>query len=147
MMSPAPERAGGRASSHADADMIRRAFATWNEEGPQALVERFWHEDAVYREMPGADAGVFRGRDAALERMQSILSLVGPIEVLLEDLIEAEDGRFVALVRMAGEASASAPPYTQSFGIVHRVRDGRIAEADYYLDPAQALDATGVTRG
>ena len=131
-----------------DADMIRRAFETWNEEGPEALVERFWHEDAVYREMPGwPDAGVFRGRDAALERMQSIVSLVGPIEVMLEDLIEAEDGRFVALVRMVGEASAGESSYTQSFGVVHRVRDGRVAEADYYLDPAQALDATGITRG
>lgn len=131
-----------------DADTIRRAFETWNEEGPEALVERFWHEDAVYREMPGwPDAGVFRGRDAALERMQSIVSLVGPIEVMLEDLIEAEDGRFVALVRMLGEANAGESSYTQSFAVVHRVRDGRVAEADYYLDPAQALDATGITRG
>ena len=95
----------------------------------------------------GRIAGVFRGRDAALERMQSIVSLVGPIEVMLEDLIEAEDGRFVALVRMVGEASAGESSYTQSFAVVHRVRDGRVAEADYYLDPAQALDATGITRG
>jgi ketosteroid isomerase-like protein len=146
-MSPAPERAGDRTSSAADADMIRRAFATWNEEGPAALVERFWHEDAVYREMPGADEGVFRGRDAALERMESILSLVGPIEVLLEDLVEAPDGRFVALVRMVGGGAEGGAPYTQSFAVVHRVRDGRVAEADYYLDPAQALDATGIGRG
>jgi ketosteroid isomerase-like protein len=104
-MAPAPERAGGRSASQADADLIRRAFAAWNEEGPEALVERFWHEDAVYREMPGAEGGVFHGRDAALERMQSIVSLVGPIEVLVEDLIEAQDGRFVALVRIVGEAS------------------------------------------
>jgi ketosteroid isomerase-like protein len=90
---------------------------------------------------------VFRGREAALERMESILSLVGPIEVLLEDLLETPDGRFVALVRMVGGGTESAPPYTQSFAVVHRVRDGRVAEADYYLDPAQALDATGITRG
>ncbi len=134
--------------SQTDADMIRRAFEAWNDEGPEALVERYWTEDAVYREMPGwPDAGVFVGRDAALERMQSIVELVGPLEVRLEDLIEAADGRFVAIVSMVGDAAEGDAPYTQSFAVVHRVRDGRVAEADYYLDPAHALDATGITRG
>ena len=127
--------------------MIRRAFETWNEEGPKAVVERFWTEDAVYREMPGwPDAGEFRGREAALERMQSLVDLVGPIEVRIEELIEADDGRLVAVVHMVGEAGPSESSYTQSFAVVHRVRDGRVAEADYYLDPAQALEAAGITR-
>jgi ketosteroid isomerase-like protein len=144
---PAPQ--GRRpAVSQTNADIVRRAFETWNEEGPEAVVERFWTEDAVYREMPGwPDAGVFRGRDAALERMQSVVDLVGPIEVRLEDLIEADDGRLVAIVRMVGEPGPSESSYTQTFAVVHRVRDGRVAEADYYLDPAQALEATGITGG
>jgi ketosteroid isomerase-like protein len=134
-------------SSQADADTIRRAFETWNEEGAEAVVERFWTEDAVYREMPGwPDAGVFRGRAAVLERMRSLVEFLGPIEVQLEELIEADDGRLVAIVRMVGETSEPSTSYTQSFAVVHRMREGRVAEADYYLDPAQALDATGISR-
>ena len=103
--------------------MLRRAFEVWNESGPEALVERFWAEDAVYREGPGwPDAGVFKGRAAALKRMQSVVELVGPIEVSLEELIDAGEGRFVACVRMVGESAASDPPYTQSFAVVQRVR-------------------------
>jgi ketosteroid isomerase-like protein len=140
----APERRRP-ALSQTDADMIRRAFETWNDEGPEALVERFWAEDAVYRELPGwPDAAIFQGREAALERMRSVVDLVGPIEVRLEDLIEADDGRLVAIVRMVGESGPSQL-YTESFAVVHRVRDGRVVEADYYLDPAQALDAAGIT--
>jgi ketosteroid isomerase-like protein len=130
--------------SQEDADRIRRAYEVWNESGPAAVTDQFWAEDAVYREGPGwPNAGVFRSRAAALARMQSLIDLVGPIEVRLDDLIDVGDGRYVACTRMIGGAESDAP-YTQSFAVVHRLRDGLIVEADYYLDRAQALDAVGL---
>jgi len=131
--------------SQEDAERIRRAYEVWNESGPVAVTEEFWAEDAVYREGPGwPDAGVYRGRGAALEGMQSLIDLLGPIEVRLDDLIEVGDGRFVACTRIVGRGADDAP-YTQSFAVVHRLRDGLIVEADYYLDRAQALEAVGLT--
>jgi ketosteroid isomerase-like protein len=131
--------------SQEDADNIRRAYAVWNESGPAAVTDQFWAEDAVYREGPGwPNAGVFRGREAALARMRSLIELLGPIEVRLDELIDLGDGRFVACTRMVGEG-ASESPYTQSFAVVHRLRDGLIVEADYYLDRAQALEAVGLS--
>jgi len=125
--------------------MIRRAYEVWNESGPAALTEQFWAEDAVYREGPGwPDAGVFRGRAAALARMQTLIDAVGPIKVRLDELIDVGDGRFVACTRMVGESAASDPPYTQSFAVMQRLRDGLVIEADYYLDRAQALEAVGL---
>ncbi len=83
--------------SRQDADTIRRAYQVWNESGPAAVTEQFWAEDAIYREGPGwPDAGVYRGRAAALERMQSLVGLLGPIAVHFDELIEVGDGRFVA---------------------------------------------------
>jgi ketosteroid isomerase-like protein len=130
--------------SQEDADSIRRAHEVWNESGPAAVTDQFWAEDAVYREGPGwPNAGLYRGRAAALARMQDLVDLLGPIEVHLDDLIEVGDGRFVACTRMVGQ-SASDAPYTRSFAVVHRLRDGLIVEADYYLDRAQALQAVGL---
>ncbi len=131
--------------SQEDADRIRRAYEVWNESGPAAVTERFWAEDVVYREGPGwpDGGGVFRGRAAALARMQTLIDLVGPIKVRVEELIEVGDGRFVACTRMVGESAASGP-YTESFAVVHRLRDGLVIEADYYLDRAQALEAVGL---
>ena len=130
--------------SVADAERIRRAYEVWNESGPAAVTDQFWAEDAVYREGPGwPDAGVYRGRAAALERMQSLIELVGPIEVRLEELIDVGDGRFIACTSMVGEGANA--PYTQSFAVLHRLRDGLIVEADYYLDRAQALEAAGLS--
>jgi uncharacterized protein len=131
--------------SQEDADTIRRAFETWNESGPAAVIERFWAEDAVYREGPGwPDAGVYKGRAAALERMQRLVELAGPIEVRLDDLVDLGDGRLVACVRTVGEDTAGQAPYTQSFAVVQRLRDGLVVEADYYLDRAAALQAVGL---
>jgi ketosteroid isomerase-like protein len=129
--------------SQEDADTVRRAYEVWNESGPEALTDQFWAEDAVYREGPGwPNAGVYRGRAAALARMQSLIGLLGPIEVRLDELIEVGDGRFVACTSMVGQGADA--PYTQSFAVVQRVRDGLIVEADYYLDRTQALQAVGL---
>jgi ketosteroid isomerase-like protein len=129
-----------------DAALIRRAYEVWNESGPAAVTEQFWAEDAVYREAPGwPDAGVFVGRAAALARMESLVELVGPITVHLDELIDVGDGRFVANTRMVGESARGNPPYTREFAVVHRLRDGLVVEADYYLDRSQALDSVGLS--
>jgi ketosteroid isomerase-like protein len=134
-----------QAMSHDDAATVRRAYELWNESGPAAVIDRFYAEDAVYREAPGwPDAGVFSGREAALQRMLSLIELAGPIKVQIDDLIELDDGRFVACVRNVGQGEGSETPYTQSFAVVHRLRGGLIVEADYYLDRAAALEAVGL---
>jgi ketosteroid isomerase-like protein len=131
--------------SQEDAERIRRAYEVWNESGPEAVTERFWAEDAVYREGPGwPDAGVFKGRAAALARMQALIELIGPIKIRLDDLIDVGDGRFVACTSMVGEAATSDAPYTRSFAVVQRLHDGLVVEADYYLDRGQALEAVGL---
>jgi ketosteroid isomerase-like protein len=127
-----------------DAATIRRAYEVWNDRGPAAVTDEFWAEDAVYREGPGwPNAGVYRGRAAALARMEALIELLGPIEVRLDDLIEANDGRLVACTQIVGQSATDAP-YTRSFAVVHRLHDGLIVEADYYLDRAQALEAAGL---
>ena len=131
--------------SQNDAATVRRAFELWNESGPAAVIDQFWAEDAVYREGPGwPEAGVYQGRAAALERLQSLVELVGPLEVRLDELIELDDGRLIACARLLGPDAASLAPYTDSFAVVHRLRHGLIVEADYYLDRAAAFEAVGL---
>ena len=130
--------------SEDDAERIRRAYEVWNESGPAAVWSLFWANGAVYREGPGwPNAGVYTGRAAALSRMQELIDLAGSIEVRLDDLLDVGDGRFIACTSMVGEGADA--PYTQSFAVLHRLRDGLIVEADYYLDRAQALEAAGLS--
>src|SRR4029453_40298 len=116
--------------SHEDAATVRRAFEVWNESGPAAVIDEFWAEDAVYREGPAwAQPGVYQGRAAALERMQSLVELAGPLEVRLAALSERDAGPLPACVRLVGPDPASLAPYTGSFAVVHRLRHGLIVEA------------------
>ena len=129
-----------------DAATVRRAFEVWNESGPAAVIDRFWAEDAVYREGPGwPEPGVYHGRAAALERMQTLVELAGPLQVRLDELIELDDGRLIACVRLVGPDAPSLAPYTDTFAVVHRLRDGLVVEADYYLDRAAAFEAVGLS--
>ena len=86
---------------------------------------------------PGWPNAVFRGHAAALTRMQSLVDLVGPIEVHLDDLIDVPDGRFVASTIVGQE-----PTRLQSFAVVHMYND-LVIEADYYLDHAQDVASRG----
>jgi ketosteroid isomerase-like protein len=109
------------------------------------VTQQFWASDAIYREWTGwPEPRVYEGSRAALARMRRLLDLVGPLKVQLDNVIEAEDGRIVACVHIVGEATAEAPS-TQSFAVVHRLWEGLIVEADYYLDPARGLRAVGLS--
>jgi hypothetical protein len=78
--------------------------------------------------------------------MQTLIDAVGPIKVRLDELIDVADGRFVAWTRMGGESAASDPPYTQSFAVVQRLRDGLVIEAEYYLDGGRPVWTTTAVR-
>jgi ketosteroid isomerase-like protein len=130
--------------SQENIELVRRAYDLWNQSGPAAVAERCWAEDAIYREWTGAtEPRVYKSRGAALARMRSLVELVGALEVSLDEILETEDGRVVAFVQIAGETTRESP-YTQSFAVVHRLRDGLIVEADYYLERADALNAAGL---
>jgi ketosteroid isomerase-like protein len=132
--------------SRENVETIRRAYEVWNESGPAAVTEHSGRKTPSTAKGPGwPNASVYRGRSAALAHMQALVDLVGPIEVRLDELIEADDGRIVACTRIVGPGEPSDTPYTQSFAVVHRLRDGLIVEADYYLDRAQALQAAGLS--
>jgi ketosteroid isomerase-like protein len=45
---------------------------------------------------------------------------------------------------MLGESATSDTPYTHTFAVMQRLRDGLVVEADYYLDRAAALEAVGL---
>ena len=78
--------------------------------------------------------------------MQTLVELAGPLQVRLDELLELDDGRLVACVRLVGPDAASLAPYTDTFAVVHRLRDGLVVEADYYLDRAAALEAVGLSK-
>ena len=82
-------------------------FGVWNEQGMEAMAERFWHPDIVWEEPARfPEAGVHHGRAACVRRMSERFVEVGEVK------IEVVDARLVgdqvlteAIIRGQGAAS------------------------------------------
>jgi ketosteroid isomerase-like protein len=62
-----------------------------------------------------------------------------------EKIIDAGDDRVVAVVRQSAIGKASGAPVEQRFGIVLTLRRGQVIEQRHYIDPAEALEAVGLS--
>jgi ketosteroid isomerase-like protein len=88
-----------------------------------------WTERQVYEGAEGAQS-FFAEWTAAWEHW----------EVEVEELRDAGD-RVVAVLRQRGRSKVSGIPLDQSLAQVWTLRDGMLARADMYSDPAEALRA------
>lgn len=102
---------------------------------------RLWHEHVVYREDPRwPGAGVFEGRQAALARFRDYTAGIGDAHGRLVEVQVRGEHAFCS-VEVRGQGTASGAPVDHLWGYLVRVRDGRIAEIQAYLDPEAARAA------
>jgi ketosteroid isomerase-like protein len=89
-------------------------------------------------------SAVYRGSRA----WTKYFSFIGEIweEWRVEDaeLLDAQDGRLVAITRMSGTGVRSGGTVERTFGLVFSFRDGQITRLDGYDDPHAALMAAGL---
>jgi ketosteroid isomerase-like protein len=79
------------------------------------------------------------GPDAIRQMFEVMEQAFTQIEWVPERVLEAPDGRFVALVRMTATGGGSGVALDEPVAIVASFRDGRIAEGTMYMDRKQAL--------
>ena len=89
-------------------------------------------------------SAVYRGTRA----WTSYLSVMGEIweDWRVEDavLLDAQDGRLVAITRMSGTGVRSGGSVERTFGLIFSFRDDQITRLDGYDDPHAALMAAGL---
>jgi ketosteroid isomerase-like protein len=76
--------------------------------------------------------------------LQDWIDTFDGFEMELLKLIDAGDGKVVALERFAGRAKRSGVQTDQTIGDVFTIRDGMIAAGREYLSLDQALEAAGL---
>jgi ketosteroid isomerase-like protein len=132
--------------SQENVEWVRAAHRAWNEGGPAALAETFWHPEIVWHEPPETPgAGVYRGRQEVLRYFEQFMDVMGKLRIEEEDVIAADDSLAVAVVRLVGTAPSSGVPVELPVTHVYRLdTDHRAVEVRAYLDPQQALEAVGL---
>ena len=123
---------------------VEDAYRAFAHEGLDRFLEH-WTDDLDHRSIEGApdDRGPIHGKDAMRAYVQEIDTFdefnIEPVE-----LIDAEGGVVVAVVRYGGRAKLSGIETDETFGAVFTIRDRKIARGREYRSREQALEAAGL---
>ena len=112
-----------------------------------ALTE-FWDPEIDWRAIEGApdDVGEMRGREAVRRYLQDWVDTFDGLTVVAEELLELDDRRVVAVLRVSGRAKLSGIETELRLAVVYSLRDGKIVRGREYIDREQALEAVGVAK-
>ncbi len=129
-------------------EIVRRMAEAWNEAGWEGVADQNlldpeveYHDDSRW---PEARSTV--GPSALVERFREVMDVLGKdARVQLEEVLDAGGDTVVMIFRFTGEARASGLHLEYRWGFVCRVNEQRIAYIHAYLDPAEALEAAGLS--
>lgn len=130
-------------------EIVRQVFETFSE-GVERGDYGGWFESAHVAEdlewiTPGVGLGTYRGRAAFLEFMAIWTEDSEAWSFELERLIDAGDDRVVGLFLQTATGRASGVPVELHQGLVYELEGGRVIRIRNYFDPADALEAAGLS--
>jgi ketosteroid isomerase-like protein len=129
--------------SQENADLVRRAFDAWNRDD-WATLERCHHPDVIIV-APGGwpEADGARGWQETRQQYERLKDAWGVERNEIDEIRVIDDQVFVRF-RWITSGRASGVEQELLMANVATVRDGRLLEIQYFLDPAKALKAAGL---
>jgi ketosteroid isomerase-like protein len=89
-------------------------------------------------------SGVYRGADSVRAALVSFMTEWENFGFEIEDVIEADYGRVLTLVRLTGRGRRSGIPLDFRETTNSTIREGKVAHVREYYDRKQALEAVGL---
>ena len=125
--------------------VVREALAAFSRGGMDAM-DDFLDPDIEWRAVEGAldDVGEMLGRDLVRAYMQDWYEAFDGLAVEVEEIIDAGDGRVVALQQVTGRGKTSGVETRLRYAVVYTVRNGRLISAREYISRKRALEAVGL---
>jgi len=123
-------------------ELVRSFYQAFNREG-QAGTLPFLHPDVVWDEsaLPARQPGVYRGHEGILELGRQNDELWAQIHGDVEQLIDAGDGKVVALLWARGRGKFTGETVELAIAHLWEIADGKGKRVKLYLDRAAALEA------
>jgi ketosteroid isomerase-like protein len=125
---------------------VEAALNAFAREGLDALAE-YWADDIDHRAIEGSvdDRGPMKGKDAVRAYVQDWLDTFDDLSVEPVELLDAGEGRVIAVLRLSGRAKLSGVETDLTYAAVYTIRDGKIARGREYAARAEAIEATGLS--
>ena len=132
--------------SQENVEIVRRGyeyFAATGEVRAEGTAPDFVWDMSKFRGWP--EQQTYEGREGARMFLRDWLEAWDGWELAVEEYHDAGD-KVVAIVRQRGRSKTSGLPVDMSFGMIWTIRDGKQARMEMYADPAEALEAVGLSK-
>jgi ketosteroid isomerase-like protein len=131
--------------SREDVAAVEAAYQALAVGGLDRFIEH-WTDDLDHRSIEGApdDRGPINGKTAMRAYLQDWFDMFDAYYVEQVELIDAGEGRVVAVLRFGGRAKLSGIETAQMLGAVFTIRGDRIARGREYATREEAFEAAGL---
>ncbi len=135
--------------SQENVEIVRTLIEVFNRRDLDALVDRSHDDLEIASALTAANLGArsYKGSTEAwiryFEDMDETFENWGIEEGFR--LLEAGEDRVGCICNLAGDGKISGAPVTRSVGIIFTLRRGRVWRIRSYLDPAEAVEAVGLS--
>jgi len=131
--------------SRESATVVEDAYEAFALEGLDRFIEH-WTDDLDHRSIEGApdDRGPIHGKEAMRAYVQDWMDTFDGFRIEPVELISIEQDTVAAVLRYGGRAKLSGIEIDDTFGVVFKIRDGKIARGREYATREQALQAAGL---
>jgi uncharacterized protein len=135
-----------RAMSQENVDLVRSAYAAYNE-GDWEGARDVYHPEVIwdlstYEGWP--DTTEVSGADAVIDWLRDWASIYSDYYSKIDQIVDSGD-QVVVLARLGGRERDSAEFTEMGWAHVITVRDGRIVRVQNYSDRRKALEAVGLS--
>ncbi len=133
--------------SEENVETVRR-FWRANEDRGLGVLPEFFDEQVIWQAIEGApdDVGEMRGVAALRRYVEDWLGTFADVTAVPIQVLDLDDDRVLAVVRLKGRARLSGVETELSYAIVYTLSDGKIVRGHEYVDRAAALEAAGRER-
>jgi ketosteroid isomerase-like protein len=131
--------------SKENVERLRDAYEAWNRGAPDLLLDNL-HPEVEFHQAAGFPGmGVYRGPEAVASALDDLTAAFADFKAEPEKIIDLEDGRLLAFVRLSGFGRGSGAPFEVTGAhLFTPAPDGRLLRFEAYFDRAEALEAAGL---
>lgn len=133
--------------SEENVEVVRRLYESW-ERGDLRTADFFDAEvehSRIGSELPGIN-GEWQGIEAFGVALASYIDALADLHIEAERIIDLGGDRVLVLARQTARGKTSGLPFVHELGDVFTLRDGMILRYVSYWDPADALEAAGLSQ-
>jgi ketosteroid isomerase-like protein len=125
-------------------EVVRSGYDAFNERNFEAMLEIYdpeivWEQDEGF-----VEPGTHYGHAGMRYVFDSILEQFDDFQVRPEEIVELDDGRVLALVRITATGNLSGIRIDTPNGHLFWLRDGKVTRLRLFIDPVAAREAAGL---